>query len=157
MKLLIREFIPTDEAAIQRVAQAAAPATPLPEAGRFWDSPRQFQRWIAKWEGQVVAYADYTQSPNAACEFWVSIYVHPQAQGRGVGAALYTHLLNTLLPLGPLALRASLHPECAEAVRFLTARGYRVESQVRRPDGPPTGHVTFIKLFKSLREKEMAL
>ncbi len=150
MKLLIRESIPADEATIQWVAHAAAPTTPLPEAGRYWDSPRQFQRWTAKWDGRLIALADYTQAPDSAYEFWVSIYVHPQAQGRGIGSALYTHLRNALLPFNPLALKASLHPERAEAVRFLTARGYRVESHIHRP----TGHVTFVKLFKSTEEKD---
>lgn len=152
MKLLIRESIPSDARAIEAVALAAASASPLPEAGRYWDSPRQFQRWIAKWAGQYVAFTDYTQSPASACEFWVTVCVHPHAQGRGIGSALYAHLLNALLPLGPLALKANLRPERAEAVRFLTARGYRVESQVRRPDG----QITFIKLLKSLRAKEFS-
>lgn len=123
MKLLIRESVPTDDIAIEAVALAATSTSPLPEAGRYWDSPRQFQRWIAKWDGQLVAFADYTQSPQATREYWVSVCVHPRAQGRGIGSALYTHLLKALLPLGPLALKASLPPERAEAVRFLTARG----------------------------------
>lgn len=151
MKLLIRESIPIDATAVEAVARAATAF--LPEAGRFWDSPRQFQRWIAKLDGHVVAFADYTQAPESVCEFWVNICVHPQVQGRGVGAVLYNHLLNAVLPLGPLALKARLHPERVEAVRFLTARGYRAEDQLPRP----TGHITFVKLFKSSQEKEYAL
>jgi GNAT superfamily N-acetyltransferase len=156
MKLLIRESIPADEPAVRAVALASAPASPLPEASRYWDSPRQFQRWIAKWDGrrfgigQIVAFAEYTQSPDSAREFWVNVCVHPDARGRGIGATLYTHLLNALLPHGPLALKSSVHPTQAEAVRFLTARGYRVEVEghVHRPDG----HVTLVKLFESAGE-----
>ena len=153
MKLLIRESIPIDAAAIEAVALAATSATHLTEAGRYWDSPRQFQRWIAKWNGQLVAFTDYTQVPEAPSEFWVNVCVHPHAQGRGIGSALYNHLLNALQPLGPLALKTSLHPERAEAVRFLTVRGYRVETRAHRPNG----QMTFVKLFKSNREKEFAL
>jgi GNAT superfamily N-acetyltransferase len=154
MKLLIRESIPIDDAAVEAVALAATSASALLEAGRFWDSPHQFQRWIAKWNGQLVAYTDYAQAPQAPDEFWINVCVHPHMQRRGIGSALYTHLLNALLPLGPLALKARLHPERAEAVRFLTARGYRVESHVHRPDGRLIGHVTLVKLFKSALEKE---
>ena len=157
MKLLIRESISIDDMAIEAVASAATSLSPLSEAGRYWDSPRQFHRWIAKWEGQVVAFTDYTQSPESTCEFWVNVCVHPQAQRRGIGSALYTHLLNALLPLGPLALKASLAPERPEAVRFLTARGYRVESRIHWPNGQPNGQVIFVKLFKSIREKEFPL
>ena len=152
MKLLIRESIPIDEATIEAVALAATSATHLTEAGRFWDSPCQFQRWIAKWNGPLVAFADYTQAPEAPSEFWVNVCVHPDAQGRGIGSALYSHLLNALRPLGPLALKARLHPERAEAVRFLTLRGYSVESRVRQPND----QVTFVKLFRSNRDKELS-
>lgn len=156
MKLLIRESIPSDYNAIEAVALAVTSLSPLPEAGRYWDSPRQFQRWIAKWNGQVVAFADYTQAPEAIAEFWVTVCVHPHVQRRGIGAALYTHLLDALLPLGPLALKASLHPERAEVVRFLTTRGFRVQvgSHAHGPHGPAIEPVTFVKLFKSNPERE---
>jgi GNAT superfamily N-acetyltransferase len=105
----------------------------------------------------VVAFADYVQAPESVCEFWINLCVHPQVQGRGVGSVLYNHLLNAVLPLGPLALKARLHPARAEAVRFLTARGYRVENHLQRLNGPLSAAVTFVKLFKSNQEKEYAL
>src|ERR1044071_9371189 len=104
MKLLIRESIPIDEPAVEAVALAAT--SPWTKMGQLREVPGQFQRWIAKWNGQVVAFADYTQSPELMAEFWVNLCVHPQMQRRGVGAALYNHLLNAVLPLGPQALKA---------------------------------------------------
>jgi len=148
MKLLIREFIPVDGSAIADLYQAAAPAQPHWEADRYWDSPSQFQRWIAKRDGHLVGLAEFAQQPDDARQFWVSLYVHPDEQRRGIGAALYAHMLNALHPLDPALLRARVHADQAAAIRFLSVRGFRVESRVVQDDD----HVHFVKLLKATGE-----
>jgi ribosomal protein S18 acetylase RimI-like enzyme len=144
MKLLIREFIPADYPAALAVYQAAAPAEPHLEA-RHWDSPRQFQRWIAKRDGQLVAFAEIAQQPDDARQFWVSLYVHPDQQRRGIGAALYAHLLSALEPHAPAALRAHVRADRTAAIRFLSARGFRAEGRAGRADD----RIQFVKLWRA--------
>ena len=116
MKLLLREFIPTDVRAIE--ALTTTPNLVLSPTA----SP--LSRWVAKCDGQIVAYGDYAAEGEAA--FWLQLAVHPAYQQRGIGAALYAHLLNTLLPCQPARLRASAPSQTA--ARFLAARGFQPEA-----------------------------
>jgi GNAT superfamily N-acetyltransferase len=119
MKLLLREYIPTDAAAIAALTRApSVSAEPSAEPG---------QRWIAKCEGHVVAFGEY--QPEDAAQFWLRLAVHPAYQRRGIGSALYAHLLNTLRPLHPTALWAAVEAHDLAAERFLTARGFQPEAQ----------------------------
>ena len=116
MKLLLREFIQTDTTAIEAFLPAPSLLAEM--------SARPMSRWVAKCDGQVVAFGDY--APDGEAEYWLRLAVHPAYQQRGIGATLYTHLLNTLLPSQPALLRAGEVSETG--ARFLAARGFVPEA-----------------------------
>ncbi|MGH2523581.1 MAG: GNAT family N-acetyltransferase [Anaerolineales bacterium] len=135
MKLLIREFIPADGPAINAVRHAAAPGEPTVE-GRI-------HRWVAKREGRLVAFGEYAEQADPG-QFWRSFYVHPDHQRRGIGSALYAHLLSALQPFNPLAVRTSIQEANAPGARFLSARGFQVEHRLAWPPG----RIGFVKWLK---------
>ena len=51
--------------------------------------------------------------------------VHPDARGKGVGRALYEHLLRELGPHGPRVLEGNTREDQAGALKFLEARGWK--------------------------------
>jgi GNAT superfamily N-acetyltransferase len=60
-------------------------------------------------------------------KFFVDVVVHPDDQGRGIGARLYEHLLELLLPQRPLMIRAGAREDQTRGLRFLKDRGFREE------------------------------
>lgn len=131
MKLLLREFISHDTTAIEAF---------FPAPQRLLDqSARPMSRWVAKCDGQVVAFGDY--APEGEAEYWLRLAVHPAYQQRGIGATLYMHLLNTLLPSQPALLRAGGVTETG--ARFLAARGFVPEAALWVKHLARTGELTW--------------
>jgi GNAT superfamily N-acetyltransferase len=84
------------------------------------------RRWLALIGDEVVAYGGYSQNEGMYNPrlFHVEAAVRPDRQGLGVGGALYATILEALAPFDPLRVRSRTREDKAQAVRFLTARGF---------------------------------
>lgn len=131
--LSIRAFEGTaaDYAAVVALNNICFPENPdSVEEWRHWDSTRtariKHQRWIAELNGEAVGFGEYGQSESMyhPQKFRLSLAVHPAHQGRGIGRALYGHILAALAPHDPISLRAEVRADMARAVRFVTERGF---------------------------------
>ena len=92
------------------------------------DKPIQWKRFVWAEDGRVLASAAYEQSPwiyhPRKFEFW--IMVHPEAFRRGIGSALYEHLMAELEPFDPVKLSTWTCPEkTPQTPAFLEARGWK--------------------------------
>lgn len=71
----------------------------------------------------------------------LTIAVHPEAQGRGIGKALFTELLSRVVRERPDILRVELiaRESNQKAIRFYQQLGFAIEGQfagrIRRPEG----------------------
>lgn len=131
MGATIRPFTPDDYPAQVAVANAVYDEYPgTVEEARYNDEHRdpktKHARWVAEREGRVVAVGEYGQSAGMfhPRKFWIDIFVHPEWQGRGIGAALYGRVLDALAPFEPLAVRGNTREDWARGVRFLRDRGF---------------------------------
>lgn len=131
--LSLRDFAYTDAdyAAVIAVDNACFPEYP----GSFdeWkhdDAARpanhKFQRWVAELDGRVVGFASHHQFEGMfhPQKFGVFVAVHPDAQGRGVGQALYARMLANLAQYDPISLRVGVREDSMRAVRFVAERGF---------------------------------
>ena len=132
MQPLIRPFTPDDYPATSAVANAVYAEYPgTVDELRYNDEHRdpkcKFARWVAEDDGRVVATGEYGQSAGMfhPRKFWIEIAVHPGCQGRGIGAALYDHIVAALAPFDPLSLRAGTREDWTRGVRFIQDRGFR--------------------------------
>jgi mycothiol synthase len=134
----IRPFFATDDYPdLVEVYNAAYPGDPLTErdlhhrdCGR--DPWCRFRRWVVEWDGRLVAFAEYDQHPQEyhAQKFVIDSAVHPGHQRQGVGTMLYELLLEALEPFHPIVLRKRLRADLAGGIRFLEARGFRVDRTI---------------------------
>jgi GNAT superfamily N-acetyltransferase len=134
MDTVIRPFAPDDYPEIVAVGNAANPEHPsTPEEARYWDEHRDAKclqaRFVAERDGRIVGHAMYGQWAEMyhPRKFFVDVVVHPDDQGRGIGARLYEHLLELLLPQRPLMIRAGAREDQTRGLRFLKDRGFREE------------------------------
>lgn len=140
--LVIRPSSPDDAPAIVEVENAAChrPVRTLGEL-RSEDehrSPRcKFQRYVAECDGRVVGFGFYHQwgTMEPPRRFYGNLCVRPDHQGRGIGSALYNHLMDALKPFDPLVLATWIREDLTRGIRFLQDRGFRefmrdVESQL---------------------------
>jgi GNAT superfamily N-acetyltransferase len=132
MSLTLRPFTADDYPALVRVNNAVEPDYPITaEEWRYEDEhqePRcRWARWLAGWDAEVVGFGQYGQSPYRyhPRKFEITVSVHPGFQGRGIGSALYNHLLEALRPLDPVLLQAYTREDRPRAVRFLSDRGFQ--------------------------------
>ncbi|WMW81570.1 N-acetyltransferase [Undibacterium cyanobacteriorum] len=71
----------------------------------------------------------------------LTIAVHPNYQGKGVGRAIFTNLLETVIQHRPEILRVELiaRESNQKAIRFYQSLGFTIEGEmknrIRRPDG----------------------
>jgi GNAT superfamily N-acetyltransferase len=129
----IRPFEPTDAEyeAVVAVHNATNPGyADTPGEWRHFDEVRdpkhKFQRYVALTNGQIVGFANYFQ-PGWAFhprKFGVSVSVHPECQGRGIGSALYDTVMEALAPFEPLLVRTRTREDWARGVRFILDRGF---------------------------------
>lgn len=95
---------------------------------RFLNYTKQFP-WLV-WEeaGQILGYA-YGSAPFSRAAYqWcceVSVYLAPQAQGRGIGRKLYEALEAILLRQGYRVIYALVSTENTGSIRFHERLGYR--------------------------------
>jgi len=104
-----------------------------PDEMRFHDEHRDpkvaWKRWVWMEDGRIVARAGYSQEAYAyhPQRFWVELEVHPEYQGRGIGSALYEHVIRELEPFDPIKLQieaGELHPK---GIEFVLKRGFEKE------------------------------
>ena len=91
------------------------------------EAPCRCARFVLKEQGEVVASSSYLQFIGMyhPQKFMVNVFVHPDARGRGLGRALYRHLLSELAPFEPISFSAQVRETLPDALRFAEARGFR--------------------------------
>jgi GNAT superfamily N-acetyltransferase len=100
------------------------------EDWRHWDSMRpehcQGERWVAEHAGQVVAVGHHFRVPWAyhPHKFYLDIKVHPEHRRQGIGGRIYDHLLATLQPYDPIAIRCDGREDKTESMTFARKRGF---------------------------------
>ncbi len=149
MSLLIREFTDDDYPAAVSIGNRAFPEYPDSiDEWRHRDRHRgpavRFQRYVAEQDGHIVAFGSFGQDEGMfhPRKFGVEVTVDPDQRRRGIGGALYDHLIDALAPLDPLALWAEAREDHAESIRFATRRGYveamrQWENHLRMEDYDP--------------------
>ena len=99
---------------------------------RFLDITAQFPWLVWEEEGRILGYA-YASAPYTRAAFsWCaepSIYLRPEAKGRGIGRKLYTVLEGILERQGYQVLYALITEENRESVRFHEKMGYLHRAQ----------------------------
>lgn len=102
---------------------------------RFYDITAQFPWLVWEEDGKILGYA-YASAPYSRAAFsWCaepSIYLRPEAKGRGIGSKLYAVLEEILLRQGYQVLYALITSENAESIAFHRKNGYKF--QVDFPD-----------------------
>ncbi len=94
-----------------------------------WDAAKYVRRKVAAVAagGRVVGYGAVSHVPWAfdphRFQFWMA--VHPDHTGRGIGTALFDHMLADLAPLGPRSLRTYVKESMAQTARWCEHRGFR--------------------------------
>lgn len=131
MNPIIRPFTANDYPKTVAVLNAVHPDYPDTVAELcFFDEHRdpkcRFERWVAERDGVVVGIGQWGHATGwfHPRKFWMELSVHPEHQGRGVGSALYEHLVEILRPLDPLLVRAGAREDKLHSVQFLLNRGF---------------------------------
>jgi len=128
----IRDFAERDYEAVIAVQNVVFPDFPdSVEEWRHYDAHRdpkiRWRRFVYEEESRIVAYGGYTQwgmmyHPR---KFHLSVNVPPAERGRGIGSALYEHLVRVLADFDPLVLRGMAREDQTGSLRFAGKRGYR--------------------------------
>ena len=105
---------------------------------RFLDITAQYPWLVWEENGQILGYA-YASAPYTRAAFsWCaepSIYLRPEAKGRGIGRKLYAVLEAILAKQGYQVLYALITSENAESIAFHAKTGYE-----RKVDFPNCGY-----------------
>lgn len=132
MSLHIREFTTNDYVAIADIANAIYPdyrssAAEIRYDDEHFDRTKYlFTRYVAAMNNRVVGYAEYHHMPNMfhPQKFWIWGGVHPDFQRRGIGTALYEHILSDLTALRAVRALTSAREDYTRSVQFLTRNGF---------------------------------
>lgn len=131
MTPLIRPARPDDYPAMVTIANRAFPDNPdTVDEWRHWDNHRhpkiKFGRFVAEIDGRVVGVGEHNQDEGMyhPRKFGIEVTVDPEWRGRGVGAALFAHVVAALVPEAPIAYWASVREDQAAGLRFAEARGF---------------------------------
>lgn len=102
---------------------------------RFRAVTEQFPWLVWEEEGAVLGYAYGSLPFERAAYAWsgeVSVYLRPEARGRGIGRKLYTALEAIMARQGYRALYAIVTEENTGSLAFHTAMGYRTVGRFTR-------------------------
>lgn len=86
------------------------------------------QRWVITLDGQVRGWAAMTPTSSRACYRGVaetSIYIDPDAAGRGLGTRLLTHQIEAATTSGFWTLQTSIFPENHASLALHRRGGFR--------------------------------
>jgi len=91
------------------------------------DPQYRFQRYVVELDGSIIGVGIYCEPAWSfkPGQFYVDGYVHPDHQERGVGTALYNHLMKALASYDPAVIIASTREDRIQGVRFLARRGFK--------------------------------
>jgi len=140
--MLIRPFDYTDTAYADAVTMRNAVWPDRPETVALWqyrdrahDQQYFQQRFVAEESGEMIAIGlcaetSWSYRPG---KYFLTVLVHPDHQRRGVGTAVYDHLLAVLgeRALPPTMFVSNTREDKVEAIRFLQKRGF--EPVMRSP------------------------
>lgn len=131
MSTRIREFTEQDYDAVVAVHNAVYPDyKTAPASWRRWDSIREekirWRRFVTEVDGVVAAWGSFANSSWTyhPRKFQLEVGVHPDHQGRGLGAALYAHLEDAVSVYEPIVLRSEVREDNAVGRAFSEQRGY---------------------------------
>ncbi len=93
---------------------------------RKHDSKYLRQNYVAEIDGRVIGVGEYDQSVSSyhPQKFLLTLYVHPDFHGQGIGKALYEKVLENLQPHDPISLRVQVRESSSRALRFFAERGF---------------------------------
>ncbi len=132
--MTIRPFNKTDAdyQALCDVSNAVWPDRPsVPQATKESDKRRDpkyyFQRLVVESDGGIVASAIYGESEwtHVPGKFFVIMQVHPDHQRKGIGTALYDHIMGDLAGRGPTIFESNAREDRQEGMDFLEKRGFK--------------------------------
>jgi GNAT superfamily N-acetyltransferase len=104
------------------------------------DSKYLFERLVAELDGEAVATASYTEPfwTYGPGKYHIHIQVLPDLQRRGIGSALYDHVMERLgeQEQRPTKILSEAREDHPNSVRFLTDRGFeqKMRAQMSRLD-----------------------
>jgi len=90
------------------------------------DPKCKYGRWLVEVDGVVVGAGGYGQSPWAyhPHRFGVGVTVYPEHEGKGIGSALYKHVLAALESFDPVSVHSNIREDKERALRFALDRGF---------------------------------
>lgn len=92
-------------------------------------------RFVAELDGEIVGWAALS-AVSDRCVYGgvaeVSVYVHPEAHGRGIGLALLLRLVRASERAGFWTLQAGIFPENAASLKIHEKAGFRVVGRRER-------------------------
>jgi len=130
--ITIRPFEAADYSRAVEIEVANFPEYPqTAEEWQTYDKNRdpkcRWQRFVAcAPDGAIVAVGSYEQNPwmYHPRKFDLGISVDPAWQGRGIGSALFAHLMRELEAFDPISVRGHAREDYARSVRFLMNHGF---------------------------------
>jgi GNAT superfamily N-acetyltransferase len=132
--MTIRPFNKTDAdyQALADISNAIWPDRPsVPQGAKESDKRRDpkyyWQRLVVESGGVMIASAVYGESEwtHVPGKFSISMQVHPDHQRKGVGTALYDHVMADLAERGPTIFESHAREDKQEGMSFLEKRGYK--------------------------------
>ena len=84
------------------------------------------KNWVWERDEKILISAIHTQFEESfhPQRFVIEIYVHPEFQGKGYGAACYNHLLQKLEQFDPIKIACIVHEPHKRGIRFFQDRGF---------------------------------
>ncbi|MCP4547442.1 MAG: GNAT family N-acetyltransferase [bacterium] len=130
---MIRKFTEDDYAAYIAMYNTVHPSHPSTERGlRHNDKTREArlvrERWVWEEQGEMLGYMAFTTMSwmYHPRKFYCNMGVVPDHRGRGIGGALYDHMLQRLTPYDPLSVRSEILENRPETLAFAEKRGFVV-------------------------------
>lgn len=134
--IMVRPSEASDYAALSSLHNAVYPdnrlsAAELAHFDTVYEPPCQFARFVLSQDSHLLGSATFEQHAGAyhPQQFYLTLFVAPEAEGQGLGSALYARLLKALAPFGPTTLRAQVRETHAHALRFAQKRGFTEEKR----------------------------
>jgi len=117
------------------------------------DPKYKYGRFVAEADGRIVGYYLYYQNPYVyhPRKYSTGLDVHPDFRRQGIGSALFDHLLQSLEPFDPLAVKAQTSELDEAGLRFLQKRGFQETNRRWRSSLDVTSFD--LSLYAGLEEK----